>query len=59
MPGMKKSGLPSPAASAASGNRAQALNNMDHEAVERTLALPAKPKPKPFVNTGYGSFKNK
>jgi hypothetical protein len=57
MPGTKKSGMPSPAESAASGNRMSKLNKMDATAVERTLASPAKPKP--FVNTGYGSFKNK
>ena len=55
-----RSSMPSPAASAASGNRAQAQNNMDHEAVERTLALPAKAMRSYGVNgTGYGSFKNK
>jgi hypothetical protein len=57
MPGMKKSGMPSPAESAASGNRMSKMGKMDNDAVERTIALA--PKPKPFVNTGYGSFKNK
>ena len=55
-----RSSMPSPAASAASGDRAQAQNNMDYEAVERTLALPAKAMRSYGVNgTGYGSFKNK